>query len=256
MGLEDIFSLSGKVAVVTGGHSGIGRWIADGLAETGADIVICARRFEHCQEACAEIEKQSGVKCMPFRCDISNADEVNELIKATINEFGKVDILVNNAAIKGSEKLLVEMSDEDWDTTIDINLKGTFLCSRAAAREMMKRNEGKIINISSYLTLTAMRRMSGYTASKGGIARLTRVMALEMARYNIQVNAISPGYFRTPVNADFVDTEQGKKVIATKIPMQRFGTEHELKGIAIYLASAASSFTTGATMVVDGGHAL
>jgi NAD(P)-dependent dehydrogenase (short-subunit alcohol dehydrogenase family) len=256
MGLEDIFGLSGKVAVVTGGHSGIGRWIADGLAEAGADIVICARRFEHCQKACAEIEKQSGVKCMPFRCDISNADEVNELIKATINEFETVDILVNNAAIKGPEKLLVEMSDEDWDTTIDINLKGAFLCSRAAAREMMKRNEGKIINISSLLTFMAMRRMSGYTASKGGIAQLTRVMALEMARYNIQVNAISPGYFRTPVNADFVDTEQGKEVATTKIPMQRFGTEHELKGIAIYLASAASSFTTGATMVVDGGHAL
>ena len=145
MSIAKMFDLSGKVAIVTGGHSGLGKGIAEGLAEAGADVVICARRFELCQEVCSEIEKKLGVKSLPVRCDVTNTDEVNNLIESTIKEFGKVDILVNSAGTGGSEKPVVEMSDEDWDTTLNINLKGVFLCSRAAAREMIKQNDGKRI---------------------------------------------------------------------------------------------------------------
>ena len=143
-----MFDLSGKVAIVTGGHSGIGRGIAEGLAEADADIVVCARRLDRCEEACAQIRKW-GVKALAIRCDVTHTDEVNKLVKTTTEEFGKIDILVNSAGVGGSEKAVVEMSDQDWDTTMDVNLRGAFLCSRAAAQEMMKKNEGKIINIAS-----------------------------------------------------------------------------------------------------------
>ena len=256
MGIEKMFDLSGKVAIVTGGHSGIGKGIAEGLAEAGADVVISARRFELCREVCSEIEGKLGVKCLPVRCDVTNTGEVNNLIEATIKEFGKVDILVNSAGVGGSEKPVVEMSDEDWDATLDINLRGAFLCSRAVAREMIKQNEGKIINIISQYGLIAARNMSAYCASKGGLLQLTKVMALELVRYNIQVNAICPGYFLTPLNYEFFSTEPGKKLVERNIPMRRLGNVDELKGIALYLASPASSFTIGASIVVDGGQTL
>ena len=256
MSIEKMFDLSGKVAIVTGGHSGLGKGIAEGLAEAGADIVICARRFELCQEACSEIEKKLGVKSLPVRCDVTHTDEVNNLIESTIKEFGKVDILVNSAGIGGSEKPVVEMSDEDWDTTLNINLRGIFLCSRAAAREMIKKKEGKIINVASAAAFMASRNMAAYCAGKAGVVQLTRVMALELVKYNIQVNAICPGYFFTPMNYKFFSTEAGKKLVQRSIPMQRLGQVDELKGIAIYLASSASSFTIGASIIVDGGQTL
>lgn len=256
MSIEKMFDLSGKVAIVTGGHSGIGKGIAEGLAEAGADVVICARRFELCQEVCSEIEKKLRVKSLPVRCDVTNTDEVNNLIESTIKEFGKVDILVNSAGTGGSEKPVVEMSDEDWDTTLNINLKGVFLCSRAAAREMIKQNEGKIINIASLYAFMASRNMAAYCAGKAGVVQFTKVMALELVKYNIQVNAICPGYFFTPMNYKFFSTEAGKNLVQRNVPMQRLGKVDELKGIAIYLASSASSFTIGAAMVVDGGQTL
>jgi NAD(P)-dependent dehydrogenase (short-subunit alcohol dehydrogenase family) len=147
------------------------------------------------------------------------------------------------------------MSDEDWDATLNINLRGTFLCSRAAAREMIKQKQGKIIDVSSiYGTTRAIRNAGDYCASKAGVIQLAKVMALELAKYNIQVNVICPGYFLTPMNYEFLSSEVGQKVVKASIPMQRSGNVDELKGIAIYLASPASSFTTGAIIVVDGGH--
>ncbi len=257
MSVEKLFNLSGKVAIVTGGHSGLGKGIAEGLAEAGANIVIAARRLELCQEVSSEIEKKTGVKCLPIRCDVTKADAVNSLVESTVKEFGKVDILVNSAGKGGSDKPVFEMSDSDWDTTLDINLRGTFLCSRAAAREMIKQNEGKIINIASIMGAFIVVRNSGdYCTTKGGVVQLTKVMALELVRYNIQVNVICPGYFHTPMNYEFFSSEAGKNVIQNNIPMRRLGNIDELKGIAIYLASPASSFTTGATMVVDGGQSL
>ena len=250
-----IFALNGKVAVVTGGNSGIGRGIAEGLAEAGADVVIAARRFEQCREVSLEIAKKTGVRCLPIKCDVTKTDNANALIASTVKEFGKVDILVNSAGVGMSDKAVVEMSDEDWDATLNINLRGTFLCSRAAAREMIKQKQGKIIDVSSiYGTTRAIRNAGDYCASKAGVIQLAKVMALELARYNIQVNVICPGYFLTPMNYEFLSSEVGQKVVKANIPMQRSGNVDELKGIAIYLASQASSFTTGATIVVDGGH--
>ncbi len=250
---RSMFDLTGKVAIVTGGYSGIGRGISEGLAEAGANVVICARNLGRCQEACSEIEKL-GVKALPIRCDVTRTDEVNNLIETTVKEFGKVDILVNNAGIIGGRKPIIETSDEDWDTTLNINLKGAFLCSRAAAREMIKRNEGKIINVSSISAFIGTAALGGYCASKRGLVQLTRVMALELVEYNIQVNAICPGSILTPMNYEYFTTQPGKGTIKRDIPMGRIGDANELKGIAVYLASPASSFATGTCIVVDGGQ--
>lgn len=250
-----MFDLTGKVAIVTGGYHGIGRGIAEGLAEAGTHLVICARNYDRCVEACAEIEKM-GVKAVPIQCDIRKTEDVENLVTQTVQRMGKVNILVNNAAVGGSEKPILEMSDEDWDEVINIDLRGAFICSRAAAREMIKEGGGKIINVASIFGLITTPRMSAYCASKGGIIQLTKEMALEFVRYHIQVNVLCPGYFLTPMNRRLFESETGKKIIQKNIPMGRLGKCEELKGTAIYLASSASDFMTGSSIVVDGGQVL
>ena len=250
-----MFNLTGKVAIVTGGYQGIGRGIAEGLAEAGSDVVICARNYDRCVDACSEIEKL-GVKALPVRCDISKTEEVQGLVSETVKEMGKINILVNNAGIGGSEKPVIEMSDEDWDHAVNIDLRGAFLCAREATKEMIKQGGGKIINVSSIAGFIAMANMSAYCASKGGLLQLTKVMALECIRYNIQVNALCPGYFLTPLNRTFFESEGGQKIIKKNIPMGRLGSPEELKGTAIYLASSATDFMTGSAIVIDGGQLL
>ena len=250
-----MFDLTGKVAIITGGYQGIGRGIAEGLAEAGSDIVICARNLDRCAEACSEIKKL-GVKTLPIRCDITKTEEVKKLVSETVNEMGKIDILVNNAGVGGSEKPIIEMTDEDWDHAVSVDLKGPFLCTREAAKEMIKQGGGKIINVSSIAAFIAMANMSAYCASKGGILQLTKVMALEFIRYNIQVNALCPGYFLTPMNRKFFESEAGQKIIKKNIPMGRLGNPEELKGTAIYLASSATDFMTGSAILIDGGQLL
>ena len=255
MSIAKMFDLSGKVAVVVGGNSGIGKGIAEGLAEAGANIVVCARRLNLCQEVCLEIEKL-GVKTLPVRCDVTNTDEVNNLIETTIKEFGKVDIFAYSAGLGEVEKTVVEMSDEDWDMSLNIMLRGAFLCSRAVAREMIKQNGGKIIYVASLFSIIGAPRCSAYCASKGGLVQLAKVMALELARYNIQVNAISPGYVYTPLNYEFLSIEENKQRLIKTIPQRRIANVDEIKGIAIYLASPASSFMTGVNIVIDGGQTI
>jgi NAD(P)-dependent dehydrogenase (short-subunit alcohol dehydrogenase family) len=250
-----IFDLAGKVAIVTGGYQGIGRGIAEGLAEAGSDVVICARNYDRCAQACAKIEKL-GVKALPVRCDIAKTEEVRQLVTKTVKEMGKVDVLVNNAGVGGSEKPIIEMSDEDWDHAVSIDLRGAFLCSREAAKEMIKQGGGKIINVASVYGFMAVANMSAYCASKGGLLQLTKAMALEFIKYNIQVNAICPGYFLTPMNREFFESETGQKVMKKSIPMGRLGNPEELKGTAIYLASSATDFMTGSAIVIDGGQLL
>ena len=250
-----MFDLTGKVAIVTGGYQGIGRGIAEGLAEAGSDVVICARNYDRCVDACSEIEKL-GVKTLPIRCDISKTEEVKNLVSETVKEMGRINILVNNAGVGGSEKPVLEMSDEDWDHAVNIDLRGAFLCSREAAKKMIKQGGGKIINVSSIAGFIAMANMSAYCASKGGLLQLTKVMALECIRYNIQVNALCPGYFLTPLNRMFFESEAGQKIIKKNIPMGRLGNPEELKGTAIYLASSATDFMTGSAIVIDGGQLL
>lgn len=248
-----MFDLTGKVAIVTGGYHGIGRGIAEGLAEAGADIIICSRNQERCAEACTEIEKL-GVKAVPIRCDISKSEEVEDLVAKAVKAFGKINILVNNAGVGGSEKPILEMSDEDWDYAVNIDLRGAFFCARAVVKEMMKQGKGKIINVASITAFVAMANMSAYCSSKGGLVQLTKVMALEFAEHNIQVNAICPGYFLTPMNRKLFESELGKKIVRKSIPMGRLGRIEELKGTAIYLASSATDFMTGSCIVLDGGQ--
>ena len=249
------FDLTGKVAIVTGGATGIGRGIAEGLADVAAEIVITSRNLEKCEGACEEISKRTGVKTLAHRCDVTNKDEIHALVEDVLKEFGHIDILVNNAGIGGSEKPILEMVEEDWNNAIDTNLKGVFTLSQAVAREMRERGKGgKVINVASIGAIVVFPNMSAYCASKGGCVQLTKVMALEWARYNIQVNAILPGYFNTPLNKDFFSTDVGKKIIKQQIPMRRLAQIEEIKGVAILLASEASSFMTGSAIVIDGGH--
>lgn len=247
---QSMFDLSGKVAVVTGGYWGIGRGIADGLADCGANIVICARNLDRCEEACAEIAKK-GAETLAVRCDVSKTEEVDAMIGATVRKFGKIDILVNNAGITGSAKAVVEMSDREWHETLSINLTGIFLCSRAAAREMMKQNSGKIINVTSVASFKPMKNSGDYCASKAGALLLTQVLALELIRYNIRVNAICPGYFATNLNP--VLLEKAEKEAKKMIPVGRIGNIEEIKGLAIFLASSASDYLVGSAIVIDGG---
>lgn len=255
MQLPAYFNLQGKVAVITGGATGIGRGIAEGLADVGADIVIAARRLERCEQACQSIAARTGVKTFPVRCDIADPVDINELVNKVMAQFGRIDILVNNSGVGGSEKPILKMDEKDWDFVIDINLKGMFLLSKAVAAKMVEGGHGgKIINVASIGGLIGWPNMSAYCASKGGCLQTTKVMALEWARYNIRVNAILPGYFETPMNTDFFSSDAGQKVIKSSIPLRRIAQIDEIRGLAILLASEASSFITGSALVIDGGQ--
>jgi len=249
------FDLTGKVAIITGGATGIGRGIAEGLADAGAAIVLAARRLEKCEMACKEIAERTGIATLPCQCDITDRGQVAALVDYVVAEFGHIDILVNNSGTGGSEKPILEMTDQDWNSVIDTNLKGAFLLSQAVVGKMVGgRQGGKIINVASIGALIGWPNMSAYCASKVGCLQLTKSMALEWARYDIQVNAILPGYFKTPMNEEFFATEAGIRIIRSSIPMKRIARIEEMKGVAILLASQASSFMTGSAVVVDGGH--
>lgn len=249
------FDLTGKVAIITGGATGIGRGIAEGLADAGAAIVIAARRLQKCETACQEIRQRTGTRTFPCRCDITDRQQVSSLVDSVIAAFGHIDILVNNSGTGGSEKPILEMTDEDWIRVIETNLNGVFNVSQAVVRKMVERGKGgKIINVASIGAVIGWPNMSAYCASKGGCLQLTKSMALEWVRYNIQVNAILPGYFKTPMNEEFFATDAGAKAIKSSIPMKRIGRIEEIKGVAILLASQGSSFMTGSAVTVDGGH--
>lgn len=249
------FDLTDKVAIITGGATGIGRGLAEGLADAGASIVLCSRRLELLEKACLEISARTGIKAYPHRLDITGTPEINTLVRDVMKEFGHIDILVNNAGIGGSEKPILEMTDEDWDSTVATDLRGVFILTRECARKMIEGGQGgKIINVASIGAQISFPNMSAYCASKGGLAQLTKVMALEWVHYGIQVNAILPGYFETPMNTHFFATKVGKKVIKQHIPMNRLGQMEDMRGLAVYLASPASNFMTGSTVVIDGGQ--
>lgn len=249
------FDLTGKVAIITGGATGIGRGIAEGLADVGAAIVIAARRLQKCETACQEIAQRTGIRTFPCRCDITDRQQVSAMVDSVIAAFGRIDILVNNSGTGGSEKPILKMTDEDWNRVIETNLKGVFNVSQAVVRKMIERGKGgKIINVASIGAVIGWTNMSAYCASKGGCLQLTKSMALEWVRYNIQVNAILPGYFKTPMNEEFFATDAGAKAVKSSIPMKRIGRIEEIKGVAILLASQGSSFMTGSAVTVDGGH--
>ncbi|MFZ5650114.1 MAG: SDR family NAD(P)-dependent oxidoreductase [Bacillota bacterium] len=240
-----------KVAIVTGSSKGIGLGMAQGLAHYGADLVILSRNLDEA-EAAADIIKDMGRKAIAVKCDVTKKDEVQNMVDAALDEFGKIDILINNAGMN-IRKPLVEYEEEEYDKVINANLKGIFLAGQAVAKVMMKQKSGKIINISSIFGGVAMPNQAAYASSKGGINQLTRVMALELAPYNVNVNAIAPAYIKTPMTEGWLSDEERLKEILASTPIGRIGELSDLVGPVVFLASEASSFITGHILYVDGG---
>lgn len=250
----NLFSLKGRVAVVTGASSGLGVQMAKALALQGADLVIMARRKAKL-DAVAEEIRALGVKCLSIQCDITDTEAVKKAAELVEAEFGKADILINNAG-NGHVGPAEDTTDENWEKTISIDLSGVFKVSREFGKLMIRNKYGRIINISSMYGLVGNTELpsSGYHAAKGGVINLTRALAAEWAKYGITVNAICPGYFATELTIDTLNTESFTNYMKRTVPLGRYGKEGELDSTAVYLASDASSYVTGAIIPVDGGY--
>lgn len=253
--VEKLFSIEGKTAVITGGYRGIGLAIAETYAEAGASVVLVARNLSACQEMAEKIKKRFGVKTAGKSIDVRDSKSVDRMIQEILAEFGRIDILVNSAGIPGSEKPVLRMTDEDLDEVMSVDFRGTFLMSRAAGQIMVKQKSGKIINVSSILGKISARNMAGYCASKAAVIQLTRVMALELMRDNVQVNVLCPGYILTDFNRDFFNSEMGKGLVNKMIPLNRVGMVDELRSTALYMATCPA-FMTGTEIYIDGGHTI
>lgn len=249
-----MFNLTNKVALVTGARRGMGRAHAIALASQGAAVAVTDINKEECEAVVAEITKNGG-KAAAYKLDVSSAAEVAQIFARVVEDFGKLDILINNAGIYVSRPAL-EMTEEDWDKMLAINLKGQFLCAQAAAREMQKQKWGRIINISSIASGQVGVGISGgshYTASKGGVIGMSESLAVEWAEHGITVNVIAPGAIDTPMLAAAEMPKEDLDVMLAGIPLGRMGKPEEVAALAVFLASEESSYVTGATFYVDGG---
>jgi NAD(P)-dependent dehydrogenase (short-subunit alcohol dehydrogenase family) len=251
--VKQLFDLTGRVAIVTGGSVGLGRQMAEGLAEMGANLVLCARKKERCEQAAGELQK-FGVKTLALSCDVKDPGSVQAVVDAAANEFGRINILINNAGTSWGAPIEA-MTLEQWNKVIETNLTGTFLFSQAVGKIMIAQRGGKIINIASVAGLRGSSpkfSAIGYSASKGGVIIFTKDLACKWGVHNIQVNAIAPGWFPTEMSEKVI--ERNKETVLAAIPLGRFGGPHDLKGAAVFLASGASDFVTGHVLVVDGGQ--
>jgi len=248
------FDLQGQAALVTGASSGIGRHLAALLAAAGAKVALAARRADRLAEAAREIEAAGG-RCLPIACDVTRSESVAATVAAAEGELGPLTILVNNAGVTVAKPVL-QHTEEEWDYVLDTNLKGAWLMAREFAQHLVdRRRPGRIINIASVLGVRTIAWVPSYSAAKAGLIHLTHVLAMELARYGILVNAIAPGYVETDFNRDFLRSEAGKKLEA-RIPLRRVGRPDDLDGAMLLLASPAGAYITGAVIAVDGGHAV
>ncbi len=252
-GILDRFRIDGKVALVTGGSRGLGRAIAEALASAGASVAVSARQPEGARRAAVEVGEATGQKTLGVSADVAVAAEVEAMVARVLDSFGRIDILVNNAGIN-IRGPIEQLTEPDWDAVIDTNLKGPWLCCRAVAGPMKRQKWGRVINVSSMMGEISMPGRSPYASSKGGLTLLTKTLALEWAKDGINVNALCPGPFATEINAPLLTDPGARAQMEANVPMGRWGEPDELGPAAVFLASEASSFMTGATLFIDGGY--
>lgn len=251
-----MFDYSGQVVIVTGSSSGLGVQMAHGFAAQGANLVLTARRIGKLEEVAAEIRTKYGVECLPVECDVTDVAAVDAMVEKAVEKYGKIDVVVNNA---GSNKGLdiFNTTDDDWDFTIKTDLTSLFYVSRAAAKVMKDAGYGRIINIASMYGLVGGAGEPGalsYHTSKGGVVNFTRELASELARHNITVNAICPGFFATELTIETLETEAFQQFTSFTVPLMRYGKEGELNAAAVFLGSKEASYVTGVALPVDGGY--
>jgi NAD(P)-dependent dehydrogenase (short-subunit alcohol dehydrogenase family) len=249
----DRFRLDGRVALITGGARGLGRVIADALASAGADVAVTSRQAESAARAAEVIAGTSGRKAVGIAADVTDGASIDAAIAAVLEKLGRIDILVNNAGvnIRGPIETLTV---DDWDAVVDTNLKGPWLCCRAMGPILKKQKWGRVINVSSMLGEISMPGRSPYASSKGGVTLLTKTLALEWSKDGVNVNALCPGPFMTDINTPLLNDPEARAQMESNVPLGRWGDPNELGPAAVFLASEASSFMTGATLFIDGGY--
>lgn len=253
MGVLDRFRLDGRVAVVTGGARGLGRAMARALAEAGASVVVTARDFWVAESAAAELATETGARAVGLAAEVTSSESVRSLVARTLDALGRIDILVNNAGIN-IRRPIEELREEEWDQVIDTNLKGPWLCCREVAVPMKRQGWGRVVNVSSMLGEVGLAERTPYCSSKGGLTLMTRTLALEWAPHGINVNALCPGPFVTEINRPLLEDPVKRKAMEAKLPIGRWGEPAELGPAVVFLSSEASSYMTGATLVIDGGY--
>lgn len=246
------FNLGGKAAIITGGSKGLGLAMAAGLASAGARLMLVNRNADEGAQSAHELSEDFGIEAISFPADITDLAQTEAMVKAAFDTFGQIDILINSAGIN-IRGAIDDLTPDDFRKVMDVNVHGTWLCCRAVTPLMKQAGRGKIINLASTLGLVGLANRTPYTASKGAVVQMTRALALELAPFNINVNAICPGPFLTDMNVPIADTEEGKKFVVGATALGRWGHLREIQGAAIFLASDAASYMVGSMLTVDGG---
>lgn len=245
-------NLKGKTAIITGSTKGIGKGLAECLAEAGANVVIVSRTESDCEKTADEIRSKYSAEALACSADVTKLSDIENLVQKTLDKFGKIDILVNNAGA-AITKRAEDITEADWDGVLNVDLKGVFFTAQAVGKVMISQGGGKIINIASILGHVGDRQVLPYCAAKGGVVQITKALALEWAKYNINVNALCPGYIVTDLNREALSQEKIAKHTLGKIAFKRYGQVDDLKGACLFLSSDASSYMTGQSLIIDGG---